>query len=210
MKKSVMLIMGLMISTVIFAQHRSKDPHAVAAKQTEQMKNVLELNDTQYAAVKGINDEYAGKFMSLRKENPGEGGQKHEKAKALKETREQEINTILTPVQQEKWKTHLAEKKSGRKQNKEHRYDRKKDQLKTSLSLSDEQVTQMEAEHRSFKEKLKRLKNDTGVSKESKAQKLQTLKFEHESAVKSILSPEQFIKWKSYRTEKNGKRHRRR
>ncbi|HZY82279.1 MAG TPA: hypothetical protein VFE50_22295 [Cyclobacteriaceae bacterium] len=59
MKKSLMLVGAMMISTFIFAQRES-------------MKDVLALNDAQTASIKEINKKYGQKHQDLNKERQSE------------------------------------------------------------------------------------------------------------------------------------------
>lgn len=59
MKKSLMLVGAMMISTFIFAQRES-------------MKDVLALNDAQTASIKEINKKYGQKHQDLNKERQAE------------------------------------------------------------------------------------------------------------------------------------------
>jgi hypothetical protein len=61
MKKSLMLVGAMMISTFIFAQRES-------------MKDVLALNDAQAASIKEINKKYGEKHQELNKERQAEIG----------------------------------------------------------------------------------------------------------------------------------------
>lgn len=59
MKKSLMLVGAMLISTIIFAQRES-------------MKDVLALNDAQAASIKEINRKYGQKHQDLNKERQAE------------------------------------------------------------------------------------------------------------------------------------------
>jgi hypothetical protein len=59
MKKSLMLVGAMMISTFIFAQRES-------------MKDVLALNDAQAESIKEINKKYGDKHQDLQKERQAE------------------------------------------------------------------------------------------------------------------------------------------
>jgi hypothetical protein len=84
MKKSLMVVGAMMISTFIFAQRES-------------MKDVLALNDAQYASIKEINKKYGQKHQDLNKE------------------RQAEISKVLTPEQNSSWKAYKKGLKDGRR-----------------------------------------------------------------------------------------------
>src|SRR5437868_3360071 len=100
MKKSILLSMTFMISTIIFAQHKERDPQQVASRQTEKMKSALGLNDAQYASIKKINETYATRFSDFKGERKHPEPGKITEMKALRDQREKEINAVLTADQQ--------------------------------------------------------------------------------------------------------------
>lgn len=59
MKKSLLLVGAMMISTFIFAQRES-------------MKSVLSLDDAQYASIREINKKYGEKHQDLNKQRRAE------------------------------------------------------------------------------------------------------------------------------------------
>ncbi len=65
MKKCSLLLGLMMVSTIIFAQ-RKGDPMDRAARQADEMKKELSLDDVQYKAVKAINEDFANRHMKLR------------------------------------------------------------------------------------------------------------------------------------------------
>src|SRR5450755_3373736 len=68
MKKHVMLMALMMMSTMIFAQRHKPDPKAMADKRTDKMKTELSLNDDQYSKVKTINENFALRHVQLRRD----------------------------------------------------------------------------------------------------------------------------------------------
>jgi Spy/CpxP family protein refolding chaperone len=204
MKKIVMLGALMMASVVIFAQDHAKDPQARATKATEKMKQVLSLSDTQYASIKAINEKYTSK-----KEEPGKNAGNADRMaerKSLMEAREKEINIVLTPEQKTKWESFKAQRAEKMKAHKKERIEKNKTVLKETLSLTDEQQTKIEAVNKTFKEKRQALKSANNEASNKEAWK--KLKEEHETAVKAILTPEQYTKWTTLNAErKNGKHH---
>jgi hypothetical protein len=97
MKKSILLGVALLACGMTFGQHDQKSPREVAVHQTEQMKKALDLNDSQYASIKKINETYADKFASLRSEK--EASDHRGEIQKLRKEKEREINTVLTAEQ---------------------------------------------------------------------------------------------------------------
>lgn len=116
MKKSLILFGALMIGTLTFAQKKSKNPDQIAIHQSEKMKEVLALNESQYAVIKNINEHYAGKISALK-----ESGNKHPQLKNLRKQKRNELNVVLTADQQVTWKNYKQQKKEQHKKRQQKR-----------------------------------------------------------------------------------------
>jgi len=196
MKKNFMLVVAMMMSTIIFAQHHKGGGRR--HDQSEKMKAVLSLDDNQYATIKGINSKYDSKRNLLHQDSLQARDEKHAAVKALHKEREQEIQAVLTPEQNAKWKTYKTEQAAKRKEEHKKRIEKYQSEMKTSLALSDEQFEKMKMADSQFKEKLH------AVKKEGKGDKTEfkKLKAEHETTVKGILTEQQFQKWTTLKAEK--------
>jgi len=205
-----MIAIGLMtLSIAIFAQRRQRDPQAFANRQTDTMKQVLALTDAQYATIKNINEKYVSKFSELRKDSLAGKDQKRDEARTLMQEKDKELSSVLTPDQQEKWKTHQAEVRAKGDANHGRLKERSTDKLKTTLSLTDDQSKKMEEENKTFMDKTRMLRSDSAQSKEDRSKQFSTLRTDHEAAVKNILTPEQFEKWKAYQAGMKSRGHKR-
>jgi Spy/CpxP family protein refolding chaperone len=207
------------VSTIIFAQreHRGhRDPHEMAQRQTDNLKNALALNDQQYAAVKGINDRYADQFMQMRRDSATVRSNKRTAMQNLIQQKQKEINAVLTPDQQTKYKDYQADIQAKRSINHSGITDKHRDDLKKTLSLTDDQQTKMDAANKSFMENIRKVKADSAQSKDDARIKMNALRSDHDAAVKNILTPDQFEKWQAYkagmktrRAHEHGHGHRR-
>ena len=122
MKKSMLLVGAVMISSFIFAQNDVATPDKERRDhggRGETMKTVLELNDTQISSIKEINKKYGEKGQALKND--------------LGKERQAEINKVLTPEQNKKWTDYKKERADKFTKARE-------DRLKTRLSLSDDQL----------------------------------------------------------------------
>jgi Spy/CpxP family protein refolding chaperone len=75
--------------------------------------------------------------------------------------------------------------------------------MKAALILTPEQETKLNATNEKFKGKLKTWRN---ADRRENRSELQKLRREHEAEVKTILTPEQFEKWKTLRHERKHSR----
>jgi hypothetical protein len=199
MKKSLMMVAAMMISSFIFAQHnpdKHKGEHSV-----DNMKTVLSLDDNQYATVQGIQKKYGSRYAELKKDSTMAKEKKRHAIKSLRSEQQKEIKAILTPDQKTKWDAYRAEQKTKRKAEKNKTREQHAIKMKETLSLSDDQFTKMQALNKDFSKKIKAEKKDGKKDKDA----FKKLKEEHETAVKSILSDQQFEKWKSMKADRKSK-----
>jgi Phage integrase, N-terminal len=103
MKKNVMLVALMMVSTIIFAQHPHGDPKAMADKRADRMKKELSLNDDQYGRVKGINEKFAESHVRLRADTALSVGTVRNRMKAMRTEQEAQLKSVLTADQWTKW-----------------------------------------------------------------------------------------------------------
>jgi hypothetical protein len=210
MKTIVMLLMMLATTSVIFAQRGHGrwhgDPQAMANRQTDKMKSALSLDERQYAAVKNINTFYATKLMTMRKDSTTARESKRTEMQNLRTQKEKEIAAVLSPDQQTKWKNIQSEMKAKHDTLGRHDYGKHHQEMKTALSLSDDQQKRMDDVNKSFRDKFHAVKADSTLSKDDARKKIAEIKNAQDSEVKNILSPDQYAKWKTYESDKRSKR----
>jgi len=103
MKRSMMLVGLMMVSTVIFSQKYKPDPVAVTTKRSDKMKAELTLNDDQYAKVKAINEKFeTGKF-NVKSDTSLTKGTSHKQMNTLRLEQEAQLKKVLTEAQWIKW-----------------------------------------------------------------------------------------------------------
>jgi hypothetical protein len=115
MKKNVVFLGLMLASSVIFAQRRDFDPQAMATRQTEKMKTELALNDTQYASVKSINEDFANKQKALQDNSTLSREDKMKQMKALGTEKDEVLKKVLTAEQHTKWEAYRAQQAEHRK-----------------------------------------------------------------------------------------------
>ncbi len=133
MKKSLMLVGALMMSTFIFAQ-KDAAPQEHRGDRGETMKTVLSLDDAQQSSIQEINKKYREKGREMGKD--------------LNKQRQNEISKVLTPEQNKKWDAYKKERADkfakARDERIKNRLDLTDDQLKTLKStLSEDQFNRL-------------------------------------------------------------------
>ena len=191
MKKDLILVAVMMVSTIIYAQ----SGHEHGKKRgdvTEKMKKELSLNDTQVQSIKSIEAKYHEKQMALRKDSSKGKDQKMESMKSLRLEQSKEVNAVLTAEQKAKWESYRKaefEKGKARMTEAGQKFEQK---IKTDLALTNDQFTKFQAENTTFRQKLTDLHKD---KRDSSKEAFKKLKAEHDAKLKSIFSADQYQKW---------------
>jgi Spy/CpxP family protein refolding chaperone len=205
MKKSLMLAIVMMTSTIIFAQH-AKSSHKGHTDRFEKMKTDLALTDAQYASIKSIDTKYNNKRDALKNDTAQTREAKGAAFKTMRTDEENEIAALLTADQKTKWDKLKAEHGEKRKEHFQKISEQREAKLKTTLGLSDDQSQKMKAVNQQFMEKFGALRKSDTKDKAA----FEKLKTDHEAAIKGILTPEQFQKWNTMRADmrkKHGHEH---
>jgi protein CpxP len=120
MKKSVVFVGLMVISTVLLAQEGRKfDRTAMASKRIDKMKTELSLTDDQVAKLKAIDEKSAKNFQQLRNDSTITVAASRARARKLMAEQKADVKAVLTPAQQTKW----TEYKEKRRAERGHRKD---------------------------------------------------------------------------------------
>jgi periplasmic protein CpxP/Spy len=118
MKKTVLIMMAaLLLSTAMYAQEKKKqiDPNARIEKRSERMKEVLALNDDQYAKVKELNRSIVNERMKAREKADADKNERRAAMKQFRESHDQQLRQILSDDQWNKWQAYKEQqRKKGR------------------------------------------------------------------------------------------------
>lgn len=196
MKKSLMLAIVMMTSTIIFAQH-AKNSHKGHTDRFEKMKTDLALTDAQYASIKSIDQKYINKREALKDDSSQTREAKGTAFRTMRTDENNEIMALLTPEQKAKWDKLKTEHGEKRKEHFQKISEQREAKLKSTLGLSDDQSQKMKAANQQFMEKFSALRKSDTKDKAA----FEKLKTDHEAAIKGILTPEQFQKWTTMRAD---------
>lgn len=208
MKKSIILLAALMISSIIYAQPKAKHPQRDGS--LEKIKNELGLDDVQYASIKGINKKYGQQISALRKDSLIGKNEQRAKLKNLRGEKEKEIKAVLTTDQKSKYEKLRQERIAKRQNERKMRAEEQQVKMSEALSLSPQQVLKVNEARDAFKKKVKALRDQSTESQLNDKANFKQLRKEHESAMQSILTADQFAKWEAMRKDKqfrNGKKN---
>ena len=115
MKTRLLLMVGMMISTTIFAQKGNRDPRKSENSGYERMKRELALSDKQYASVRDIDFKYSRKRGEKKLTFDRRRFEERETMRSLRLEREREMRKVFTPAQNKEWDEHRAVQKDKHK-----------------------------------------------------------------------------------------------
>jgi len=205
MKKNIMFLGLMMVSTLIFAQQKA-DPGERATKHANKLKSSLALTDVQYNAIKAIDEEYITKQERVLKDSTITKESRHRQVRALQVQKASDIDKVLTEEQKRNWTAARSEKakKHGFKKKKSDGEEAK--HMQKDLSLSDEQTSKIKAIDKEFASKLRALRSDSTVAREDSREKAKLLREEYRSKTKAVLTEEQFQKWELQKADRKRKK----
>jgi len=116
MKKNVMFLVLMMMSTIIFAQRHHGDK---GSGRSGQLKKELSLSDDQVSKVKSIKTKYAERNAAIRKDTSLTQGTARKQMKNLMADQETELKGVLTADQ---WTKYTALKARRSEERKKHQH----------------------------------------------------------------------------------------
>jgi hypothetical protein len=133
MKTRLLVMVGMMISTAIFAQKANRDSRKPENSGYERMKRELALSDKQYASIKDIDGKYSKKRGDERAKVERRRFEEQETMRTLRLEREREMRKVFTPAQSKKWDEYRAAQKNkhhfakgkGKHKGRHHKHFRK-------------------------------------------------------------------------------------
>lgn len=98
MKTRLLVMVGMMISTAIFAQRENRESRKPEVDRNERVKRELALTDKQYASVKELDTKYDKQFREFERKRL----EQREATRSLRLDRDRDIRKLLTPEQNKK------------------------------------------------------------------------------------------------------------
>lgn len=183
----------MVIGSAVFGQTTEKQRNH-GEGHLKKLRSELALTDEQYASIKTINQKYRDEFSVLRSDSSQERNQKHVTMKKLRDERGKEIDAVLSSEQKVKLEALQKERAEQRKAFMKKRGENRHATMVRELSLSDDQAKRVADANQLFIEKVRTTREKSGASED-----LKKARQEHEATIRSILTPEQFDKWKAMR-----------
>jgi hypothetical protein len=111
MKTRLLVMVGMMISTAIFAQKGNRDSRKPENSGYERMRRELALSDKQYASITDIDFKYSKKRGDEKSKFERRHFEERETMRTLRLEREREMRKVFTPAQSKKWDEYRASMK---------------------------------------------------------------------------------------------------
>ncbi len=122
MKRNMALLGIMMVSTIMFAQHRGEHHGSKTTKRSEKMKTELKLNDDQFAKINAIDEKFRADHLKLRSDTSLTVGTARKRQQKLKTEHQAQLKSILTESQWTQWSAGRTKKDEGRMRHKRGRY----------------------------------------------------------------------------------------
>jgi Spy/CpxP family protein refolding chaperone len=150
----------------------------------------LNLTDSQKVSIKAIFDADANQVKAIRQNSSLSQEQKRTEIKVIWQKRVQEVNSILTPQQQQKF----AELKKNAFHKRHNQVKHRLAFLARRLDLTDEQKTSIKAVFTADANEIKAVRQDNSLTQEQKTAKIKGIWQNKQEQINAVLTPEQQAK----------------
>lgn len=178
---------------LVAAMNGSAQKHpgsAMPEKQAQHMKSVLSLSDEQYERVKALNEKFRAAQASLLADTVLTREEVLLKRKRLMDERDVDIKDILTGEQYAKWDS----LRNGGGRNRRSPGRNAMEAMKEALDLSDEQVKEIQALNSRVAGKMREVRTDSAMTRESRPAAMKNIHEERRAELKKILTDVQYEK----------------
>ncbi len=164
------------------------------------MMKELNLSDVQKQQAKTYKEEYKTQYKQLEDNKNSMSLQDYQaKKNQLRKEQRSKFESILTSDQKSKMR-YLKKDQLAKRKNMQH--DRM-DRMKTTLNLTDDQVSRLQSQHETFKVQSNAIKENSTLTDEQKKESLMDLRKRSHEDEKTILTAEQLQKKKEMKTKKS-------
>ncbi|MCU1287214.1 MAG: hypothetical protein JWO13_3564 [Acidobacteriales bacterium] len=151
----------------------------------DKLAKELNLTADQQAKLKQLMEADRAKMQALHQDQSLTKEQKMQQSQALRETMKNDMNSVLTPEQQQKFASLRESHGAGGPMGKDH------DRLANQLNLTADQKTKMQSIMESNHQQMKAIHDDQSLSQQDKQAKVKQLHESMKSQVNAILTPDQ-------------------
>ena len=155
------------------------------------MMKQLNLSDAQKQQAKSLRENYKAQYKQLDENKNSMSLQDYQsKKEQIRKEQRSKFESILTTAQKSKMKDLNKDQMSK----KEVMQNKRMDRMKSTLNLSDDQVSKLQGHHETFKAQAKAIKENSSLTDEQKKENLMDLRKRSQEDEKTILTAEQLQK----------------
>ena len=176
------------------AAHHHKHQHDMMAKQ-------LNFSEDQKKQANTNKADFRKKMQELNKKETITVKEQRDQKYALRKEQKAKMQALLTPEQ----KTKMAQLKADRKIKKEQHFTKHLDKMKTNLSLTDAQVTQLRSQKAAMQLKVTAIKANESLTREQRKTQMMALKDEAREQHKKIFTADQLKKMEEMKKKRMDK-----
>ncbi len=162
-------------------------------RRLEKLKTDLALSDEQMAKFKESNKKFSAEQMRLRADTSLTRAELMEERKKIAEMREEEIATIFTKEQHEKWMS--MKPSQDRQPRRDGRPQKSMEEMKKALGLNDKQVEELKVIYKETSEQFQQLRSDT-TARQNKMTTMRGIMDERNAKIKKVLTKEQYARFR--------------
>jgi len=153
----------------------------------DKMAKELNLTADQQTKLKQLMEADRAKMKALHQDQSLTAEQKKQQSQALRETMKNDMNSVLTPEQQQKLASMHERHGAGGPMGMAKEHDR----MASRLNLTADQKTKMQSIMESNHQQMKAIEADQSLSQQDKQAKIKQLHESMQSQVNAILTPDQ-------------------
>lgn len=162
------------------------------------MMKRLNLSNAQKQQAKTIRDDYQNQMKQLKGDGSMSVNDYNAKKASLEKEQKAKFESILTQDQ----KIKMQQFKKGQVAKREPMEQKRMNKMKSSLNLTDAQVSKLQKQHNNFKTQANSIKENTSLSQDEKKQQIMELRKKNEENEKNILTAEQLQKKEQLRSSR--------
>ncbi len=208
MKKLISVILVSIICFSVSAQEKKAVPEKKVMGQqkmrhgdkhrSHQMMKGIELTTEQKNQLKANREEYRKKIQALKQDEHITLKDFTEKKAILDKDMKSKKLALLTPQQKKQVELNKIEREKQRME----RSNKKFEEMKTTLSLTDDQAKKLKTQNESAKASIKEIKENETLSNEEKKDKMIAIREAVKAERKNILTADQLKKMEEMKAER--------
>lgn len=183
-------------ANIVHHEKRGSKNHR--SDKTMMMKQ-LNLSDAQKQQAKSLKEDFKAQHKQLEEGKNSLSMQDYQsKKQQLRKDQRSKFESILTSDQKSK----MADLTKDQRQKRHEMKKGERGQMKSSLNLTDDQVSKLQQQHENFKSQAKAIKENNTYTEEQKKKNLTDLRKQIHESDKTILTAEQLQKKEEMRNKR--------